>query len=292
MRYVWNELILIVAAVLLSGLLALPVWAQTTSTASEAQSEPGQRAGNQWEFTIIPYAWLSGISGDVEAKGRTIHVSVPFHDIFNSLDFAGQVQVEARKGKWGMFLQTNYMKLTPTGSFSKPAAVDIEEGGPAVREADVRTNTQIMINEFGGFYRLGTVGYSLNGQKSATVDVLGGGRYWYLQTHTALSLPQRGFSFSNTLYGYVIDPMIGFRMHTYFARNFFVDLRGDAAGFGVSSNSSHITWNGVGAIGYDITPHATLFAGYRWLYINYSLSGGDNVKLTMQGPGVGFGYKF
>jgi len=110
---VWNELILILAAVLLSGLLALPVWAQTTSTASEAQKEPGQTAGNQWEFTILPYVWSAGLSGDVTAKDRTTHVSVPFDKILDNLDFGGFVQVEARKGKWGMFLQTNYLKNSP-----------------------------------------------------------------------------------------------------------------------------------------------------------------------------------
>jgi hypothetical protein len=94
-RHVKKELILILAAALLSGLLALPLWAQATT--NEVQKEPGQNAGNEWEFTIVPYAWLSSISGDIRAKGRTIHASVPFNEIFNNLDFAGQVQVEPGK---------------------------------------------------------------------------------------------------------------------------------------------------------------------------------------------------
>ena len=243
-------------------------------------------------FTIIPYGWLSGISGDFTVKGRTFHTSVPFSDILQNLDFGGQVQVEARKDNWGIFLQENYMKLTPTASLSRPAAIDLMQGGPTIRQVDVRTDIQMFLSEFGGFYRLGTVGYNLNGPKSASFDVLAGGRYWYLQSYAFLSLPQRGFGFSGTTYGNVIDPMVGLRMQTYFARKFFLNLRGDAAGFGVSSNSSHITWNGVGGIGYDLSPAASLLAGYRYLYIDYSPSGGGNIKLTMQGPVIGFAYKF
>jgi hypothetical protein len=292
MRHARKKLILLLAATLLSGLLALPLCAQVTSTPSEAQSDRGQKAGNEWKFTIVPYVWFAGISGDVTAKDRTTHVSVPFSEILNNLDFGGMVQVEARKDRWGIFFQGNYLKLTPTGSVSKPAAVDLIEGGPAVRDAEVRNNTQMMIAEFGGSYRLGSVGYTLNGQKSATFDMLAGARYWYFQSYTSLNLPQRGFSVSDTLYGNIIDPMIGLRMETYFARNFFVDLRGDAAGFGISNNSSHISWNGLGMIGYDISPRATVLAGYRLLYINYTPGGGSNVRLTIQGPAAGFGYKF
>jgi len=151
-------------------------------------------------------------------------------------------------------------KLTPTASLSRPAAVDLTGGVPAIREADVRNSTQMLIAEFGGSYRLGTVGYTLNGQKSVSFDALAGGRYWYLQSHTFLSLPQRGYIASGTLYGYVIDPMIGFLMETHFTPKLFVRLRGDAAGFGVSSNSSHITWDGLGMVGYDISPRATVLA--------------------------------
>ncbi len=293
MKYMKKGLVVVMAAVLFSGLLTAPLYAQVTiAPSSAAPGPPAQKPDDKWQFTIIPYAWLAGISGDVTVKDRTVHTSVPFDDILKNLDFGGQVQVEARKDNWGIFFQENYMKLTPTASLSRPAAIDLIEGGPTIRQVNVRTNIQISITEFGGFYRIGEVGYTLNGQRTASFDVLAGGRYWYLQDYTYLSLPQRGYSFSNTLYGNVIDPMIGLRMQTYFAKNFFVNLRGDAAGFGVSSNSSHISWNGVGGIGYDISPHSTLLAGYRYLYIDYSPSGGGNIKLTMQGPVIGFAYKF
>lgn len=44
-----------------------------------------------------------------------------------------------------------------------------------------------------------------------------------------------------------------FRVLSYLTSRFFITLRGDVGGFGVSSNSSHITWNGVGTVGYHLT---------------------------------------
>jgi hypothetical protein len=69
-----------------------------------------------------------------------------------------------------------------------------------------------------------------------------------------------------------------FRVETYLARNLFVNLRWDAAGFGISDHSSHITWNGVGVFGYDLSSRATLYAGYRWMNINYSPTGWRQCK--------------
>ncbi len=272
---------------------SLPLYAQISSTPPPSRpAAPRQAPGDKWEFTIIPYAWLAGISGDISVRDRTAHVSVPFNDILQNLDFGGEVQIEARKGPWGVFFQENYLKVTPTASISRPLPGDILQGGPSVLAAAVRDNTQLFITEFGGFYRVAELGPA-GTPGSAYVDVLVGGRYWYLQNHIFLSLPQFGVGIRDTSYGNIIDPMVGLRVKAYLARNLFVNLRGDAAGFGVSSNSSHISWNGVGGLGYDISPRSTILAGYRYLYIDYSPTGGiGNAKLTMQGPVIGFGYTF
>ncbi|OPY68985.1 MAG: hypothetical protein A4E57_01408 [Syntrophorhabdaceae bacterium PtaU1.Bin034] len=280
--------VLTAAMWMLIGLLALPSYGQVKS----GNPSPGRKAGNEWEFTVAPYAWLAGISGDTTVKDRTVHTSVKFRDLLKDLDFGAQAQIEARKGKWGMFLQPNYLKITPTAGVSRPANMDILQGGPAVREADVRLDSRTLILEFGGFYRVADVSLGPNRQCPVSFDVLAGGRYWYVQNHISLNLPQGGVSFSDTSYGNIIDPIIGLRMASHLTPKFFVTLRGDAGGFGVSSNSSHISWNGVGTVGYDISPCASIVAGYRYLYINYSPSGGAGLKASMQGPLIGFSRKF
>ena len=50
--------------------------------------------------------------------------------------------------------------------------------------------------------------------------------------------------------------------------------------------------DGGGAPGYDISPCATILAGYRYPYLNNGPGGGAGARLTLQGPGVGLAYKF
>ncbi len=132
---------------MLIGFIALPSYGQVRS----GNPSPVQKADNKWELTVAPYAWLAGISGDTTVRDRTVHTSTSFSDLLKDLDFGAQAQIEARKGKWGMFLQPNYLKITPTASLSRPADLDIVQGGPSVREADIRLDSRTLIMEFGGF---------------------------------------------------------------------------------------------------------------------------------------------
>jgi len=276
----------VLAGLLLFGFLALPTHAQ-----EKISSDAAGKTGDGWHISIAPYAWLVGISGDVTVHGRTAHTSTPFNDILKNLDFGGLMQIEAWKGNWGFFLQPNFLKLTPTSSFSSPTNADIAQGGPAVREAHARLDSQTLMVEFGGFYSVARWG-TANKQGYGSFDVLAGGRYWYQQAHVFLNLPNRGFNIDDTAYVSIIDPILGFRILSYLAPKLFVRLRGDAGGFGVSSNTSHFSWNAVGLLGYDISPKATVAAGYRYLYINYSGTGSSGVKLDFQGPVMGFEYTF
>src|SRR4051812_31800311 len=50
-----------------------------------------------WTYTIAPYFWAAGLSGDVGSFGLpTVHVDSDFGDILKHLDFAAMVTGEAR----------------------------------------------------------------------------------------------------------------------------------------------------------------------------------------------------
>ncbi|WP_156953419.1 hypothetical protein [Afifella pfennigii] len=55
-----------------------------------------------WEFQVTPYAWLSGLSGDVGTiPGLPAgSVDLSFGDILDDLDFAGMLLASARNGPW------------------------------------------------------------------------------------------------------------------------------------------------------------------------------------------------
>ena len=54
---------------------------------------------------------MAGLNGDVTVKGIPANISMSFGDVMNDFKFGGQVHMEARKEKWGLFLDATYMSL-------------------------------------------------------------------------------------------------------------------------------------------------------------------------------------
>ena len=79
------------------------------------------------------------MDGDATVKGIEASVDLSFGDIWDNLDFGAMVNVEARKGKWGFFLDPTYMKLS----------VDADVG-----PFDAEVDTEMVIIEFGALYRI------------------------------------------------------------------------------------------------------------------------------------------
>jgi hypothetical protein len=268
----------------------LGTWAYAQETPS---LEP---AKGRWEFDIIPYFWMAGLSGDATVKGVPVHVSETFSDIWSNLDFGGQLHLEARKNRWGIFLDTTYLSLSSDGDATRVRS------GPGGRlelttQIDVDVDITEWLVEFGGTFNaarwpLGTGGSAL------ALDILGGGRYWYVNTDVDVDVNQTLGDFGRYLSGSVsvtkqwIDPFVGVRLLFNLPKNFMVALRGDVGGFGVGSD---ISWNLVGMVGYSISRVVSLWAGYRALYVDMeSGSGTDEFKLDawMYGPAVSMAFRF
>ena len=60
---------------------------------------------------VFPYLWMTGLEGDVGIEGNPAYVDVSFSDILDNLDFAAQINFEARKGKWAFFIAPTYLKI-------------------------------------------------------------------------------------------------------------------------------------------------------------------------------------
>lgn len=55
-----------------------------------------------WEFKLAIPGWMPGVFGNVGVDGRVSHVSVEFDEILRHMDFTSSLEVEARKGKFGV----------------------------------------------------------------------------------------------------------------------------------------------------------------------------------------------
>ena len=55
---------------------------------------------NAWSFKVLPYIWMSGLTGDVASLPGTppASIDVSFIDVLENLDIAGFIVGEARHG--------------------------------------------------------------------------------------------------------------------------------------------------------------------------------------------------
>ena len=242
--------------------------------------ESDETAG--WKFHIVPYLWMTSISGTIGAKGQTADVDVTFSDIWDNLDLGFMADIEVSKGRFGFFVNPLYAKLEDSSS---------TEILSQTISADITMNMFIL--EFGVNYLLGP--YALGGSSLPSVSVrpLIGGRYTYLDNDLdTTGFQSRSFSGSQDW----IDPVIGAHTQWDFTKRWNMILGGSIGGFGVGS---HFAWSAIGLVGYRFNfskgVTGNVLAGYRALYQNYDTGSGRNKfewDTTMYGPIIGLSIGF
>lgn len=246
---------------------------------------------SKWQFTVIPYLWLMGINGKTTIKGRTADLDVSFGDIWDNLDFAAEVHIEAWKDRFGFFIDTSFAKI------SLKKDVDLKFG----ESLKAKFITKFFLGEFGGFYRLGAwplgsgdASPHTGTSTSLTFDLIAGGRYWYLKNELDLNGPlgvlPPEISDNQSWFDFIVGGRANLAIN-----KFFVQLRSDIGGFGLGF-SSDISWNIAGYIGYELPWYRiTPIIGYRALYDKYKDGSGDNRFVWdawISGPQIGVGFRF
>lgn len=121
--------------------------------------EPPQES--EWQFRLEPYGWATGIDGTVGAAGFTANTEVGFSEILDHLDMAAALQLEARKGRWGVLLDGFYAEISAGGN----------PPGPLYSNATA---------EFKQAIAEVALAYRIVDGKYGFVDLLVGGRYNYM----------------------------------------------------------------------------------------------------------------
>jgi len=252
------------ATVVVAGLLF--------SLAARSYSQPAPHDEDDedgWHFGTMPMFWAAGLDGDVSIKGNTANVDASFSDILEHTEQSFATYLELRKGKFGVFASPLYLKLTG------------DQNG-SVTEAEI--TSQLWIAEFGGYYRISDV-FEVEPVK---LDLLLAGRYWDL--HNDLKITTPGSTFKGSSTQTLLDPVVGIRVQNYLDKRLQIMLRGDAGGFGISNDTSNISWQAMGLLGYDLTKRFSVWAGYRALSIDTEEGGDSNkngVNVIMSGVVLG-----
>jgi len=164
--------------------------------------------------------------------------------------------------------------------------------------ADADISMEQWVLEFGGFYELAKTTVGQDKDKMMYLDLLVGGRYWYLSTDVDVNLVldtngstiARNISQSGSRDW--IDPFVGLRTRIQLTKDLMLVLRGDIGGFCVGSDFS---WNAAGYFGYRVSDMISLWAGYHALGVDYRDGSGNRkfeYDMIFQGPVLGVGFRF
>ncbi len=93
--------------------------AARAGTPAEAPVETPPPA-SPWEIRASMYGWLTGLDGTTGVGGLSSDVDVSFLDIVDDLKMAAALQLEVRKGKWGILADGMYVALGASGPTPGP----------------------------------------------------------------------------------------------------------------------------------------------------------------------------
>ncbi len=243
--------------------------AQTAASTSTGNTKKQLRTPDpdKWWFEVAPYLWTAAIKTEAEIGDVEAETDMDFGDLLDVLDAAIMLHAEAHHGDWGIFADVMYSKL------SDDENIGPQNGG----EIDVEIEQTFV--ELGGMYRFG-------GDK-ASFDALFGARGIFTSTDIDITGANGGdadFDENQVFVG----PLVGGRFMYNFTPRWFTSLRIDGSGFGIDD---HWTANGTALFGYRFTNLFTLAFGYRYMIIDFE-DGDLDVTQTMQGPVLGFGFRF
>lgn len=232
------------------------------------------------EFDLGVYLWPAGLKGDLSVKGIDTEADASFRDVLSEFDMAFQLQAEAKKGKWGLLLDTSFLNLSE----------DVKLG-PANSDVTIKN----WIVDVAGSYRFYENAYSDMSGQHVTVEALAGVRYFSLDS--SLDVRNTG-SISGD--GRWFDPIVGGRVRMGVTEKLEFTLRGDVGGLGVGWSDSDTSvlissWSATGLLGFRITPKINVWGGYRALGGKYESGIEDDrfrFDATMSGPVLGLNFNF
>ena len=232
-----------------------------SAAAQQAQADKG------WEYIGSFYGWFPGVTTTVETPVGTVEAEVEFDEVIETLDFAFLGALEARKGRLALIGDVQY--------FDVSAETERAPGSFAGAEVE----SQLVI-----FSAYAT--FALVDQDDLRFDVGGGLRY--NGTSVDARLVQTGGASGPTFSddGGWTDVLLAARVQRQFNEKWYATGYADVGGFGIE-DSSELTWQVSGGLGYRFNDKWSMVGGYRHYSVEH---GSDRVTATIEvsGPFLGF----
>ena len=253
---------------------SLMLLASMLSTTAAADTD-----SDKWRFEAELYFWLPDIDVTTATGGD---INIPLHQILKDLNMLFMGGVGAYKGKWSLFADTIYFNISENDAYTESVPVL----GPIDLEVDI--GADVHMKAF-----IGTLGgtYNVFDSEKATVNLLGGARYLWIDVDVKLDT-------STTILGRplsreidvnpsadVWDGIVGVKGKIYLNDKWYLPYYAD-----VGTGQSDLTWQALAGVGYKFKWGDVLLV-YR--YLDYKFDSGDELdKLTVKGPQVGAKFYF
>ncbi len=210
--------------------LALLVFVAAMATGAQAGSTSG------WEFEGRVYVWGPSVGGTT-ATGQDVDIS--FGDLVDALDFGLMGGLEARKGRWSILGDFQYMVV------EKGAGAAFGPGIPVTVDAALD-----------GFIFTGAVGYDAVRSASYRLTPFAGFRFLNLDATANLAVGGGSARVTNDRTN--LDGIVGLRGSAAINDEWGISYYAD-----VGTGDSDITWQLAATVDYRLNETWTLSFGYR-----------------------------
>ena len=228
---------------------------------------------SDWHVDWEPfYLWFSGLNGNVGAGGFVAPVSVSFSQVIDQLNIGLMTALDVRRKRIGLFTDLIFMSLS---SDQKTTPILPSYLGFTANAKELIVDPELY--------------FRLIDKERGSIDAIGGARYWHLNNSLdflPVDTTQAPITVGQTQTW--IDPVLGARFRLNLSKGFFVNINGDAGGFGVGSQLTYQTYAGVGK---EFKKKFSVLLGYRYLFVDYK-SGGFLYDVHMNGLQAGFNIRF
>lgn len=228
----------------------------------------------RWSVKVTPYLWATRMHGNTQIRQLPeAQVDMSFSDILSTLDAGFMGTLEFHKGRWGILIDSLYMKTSDSVSVASP-------GGRARVDADM-TTSQTMLTSALAYRWI---------DSPVVSDAYLGIRYSRLKA--SLDLDARVFGAVASLDRAEsvdwVEPFIGLRARAPLSRKLSLVASGDVGGFGLGSD---LTTQASLGLSWRLTEHFDAELGFRYMKIDYDK--GDLVyDMENEGPYLGVSYHF
>ena len=227
---------------------------------------------DQWNYQLALYGWLPGQKGSVATLPGlpVVDIDVDFwDDILGNIKGAFFLVGEARRDRFGFFMDIAYSDI----EFEKNTP------GPYFRSVSSRTKNWIITAT--GFYRLVD-------SPGASLDLLGGVRYWSVDSSLELSaaaLQNRAVNNKEEWF----DPLVGVKgLYNLGQSKFYLSGGLFLGGFGAASD---FMWDANINLGYEWSQSISTTIGYRYLDVDYE-DGDFLYDIAQNGPTIALSWRF